>query len=263
MLTHYLFIKGCANPGYHGDGWCDDVNNNEACLFDGGDCCGGVIDPSYCTECICLEEGGGVSGGKTTTSGTTTSGGCNQGMIGNNYCDDVNNNESCFFDGGDCCGPNVNTNVCTECQCLEGGEEGSGGGITTTSGTTATCYYWLSCNQGMILWIGDGYCDDVNNNEACCFDGGDCCGGIIDPSYCTECICLEEGGGITTTSGTTTSWLGCDQGVILWIADGYCDDINNNLACTYDGGDCCGHSYELGYIPVNTDYCTECLCLEE
>ncbi len=25
------------------------------------------------------------------------------------------------FDGGDCCGYNVNTNFCTECLCLEGG----------------------------------------------------------------------------------------------------------------------------------------------
>ena len=24
-------------------------------------------------------------------------------------------------------------------------------------------------------YIGDGYCDDDNNNEACQYDGGDCC----------------------------------------------------------------------------------------
>lgn len=24
-------------------------------------------------------------------------------------------------------------------------------------------------------YIGDGYCDDDNNNDACQFDGGDCC----------------------------------------------------------------------------------------
>ena len=66
-------------------------------------------------------------------------------------------------------------------------------------------------------------------------------------------FCLEDGGnwGSTTPSGTTTGG-GCNQG---WIADGYCDDINNNLACTYDGGDCCGAN-------VNTQYCSECLCLE-
>ena len=47
-----------------------------------------------------------------------------------------------------------------------------------------------------------------------------------------KCQCLEEGGGgsggTTTFSGTTTGGA-CSQG---WIADGYCDDINNNLDCS-------------------------------
>ena len=55
MFIHYLFITGCEYPSYHADGWCDDVNNNEACFFDGGDCCGGIIDPDFCDECLCLE----------------------------------------------------------------------------------------------------------------------------------------------------------------------------------------------------------------
>ena len=106
-------IAGCENPDLHGDGYCHDVNNNEACFFDGGDCCGGIIYPLYCTECLCLEGGGGSSGG------TTISGGCNQGWIADGYCDDINNNLACTYDGGDCCGASVNTNYCTECQCLE------------------------------------------------------------------------------------------------------------------------------------------------
>ena len=27
-------------------------------------------------------------------------------------------------------------------------------------------------------FIGDGFCDDENNNEGCQFDGGDCCGPV-------------------------------------------------------------------------------------
>ena len=46
-----------------------------------------------------------------------------------------------------------------------------------------------SCNQG---WIGDAYCDDINNNVACNFDGGDCCGSNVNTEYCLECLCLEE-----------------------------------------------------------------------
>ncbi|KAJ1477078.1 hypothetical protein T484DRAFT_1603778, partial [Baffinella frigidus] len=26
-----------------------------------------------------------------------------------------------------------------------------------------------------LSWFGDGYCDMLNNREACSFDGGDCC----------------------------------------------------------------------------------------
>ena len=45
----------CEKPGYKGDGRCDDVNNNEACAYDGGDCCpksvkGGTIKTKYCEE---------------------------------------------------------------------------------------------------------------------------------------------------------------------------------------------------------------------
>ena len=72
-------------------------------------------------ECLCFEGGGGSSGGTTTPSGTTASGGCNQGWIGDGYCDDITNNLDCTYDGGDCCGSNVNTQYCTECLCLEGG----------------------------------------------------------------------------------------------------------------------------------------------
>jgi len=42
--------------------------------------------------------------------------------------------------------------------------------------------------------------------------------------------------------------------------DGYCDDSNNNLACDYDGGDCCARSTKKG--KVQTDGCTECKCLD-
>ena len=40
-------------------------------------------------------------------------------LIGNGYCDDETNNEGCSYDGGDCCGLNVNTQYCSECLCFE------------------------------------------------------------------------------------------------------------------------------------------------
>ena len=39
-------------------------------------------------------------------------------LIEDGYCDDENNNAGCGFDGGDCCGPDVKTLYCTECECL-------------------------------------------------------------------------------------------------------------------------------------------------
>ena len=35
-------------------------------------------------------------------------------------CDDENNNQECNWDGGDCCGDNVNTDYCMHCDCLDG-----------------------------------------------------------------------------------------------------------------------------------------------
>merc|ERR1712012_193169 len=61
---------------------------------------------------------------------------------GDDYCDDANNNEGCDYDGGDCCGSNVNKTYCQKCQCLDPNNGGAlilvvtghiGGGITDKS----------------------------------------------------------------------------------------------------------------------------------
>ena len=62
-----------------------------------------------------------------------------------------------------------------------------------------------ACNLG---WIADLYCDDINNNIECNYDGGDCCGPNANTLYCQECLCLNDT--ITlppTTDNETTSWL--------------------------------------------------------
>ena len=70
--------------------------------------------------------------------------------------------------------------------------------VTTTAATT-------SCgdgsHEGKVNWIGDGNCDDVNNNEQCQWDGGDCCGDNVH-LWCLVCACLDPGAG---DSGTTTA----------------------------------------------------------
>ena len=62
-----------------------------------------------------------------------------------------------------------------------------------------------SDNGGQSDWIGDGFCDDVNNNAKCVlpgvigpgtglplWDGGDCCGSEVKINYCTYCTCNGE-----------------------------------------------------------------------
>ena len=49
----------------------------------------------------------------------------------------------------------------------------------------------IGCDSDVPHYIGDGWCDDENNNDDCNFDGGDCCLDPINADYCTECICYE------------------------------------------------------------------------
>ena len=41
----------------------------------------------------------------------------------------------------------------------------------------------------MSKWIGDDFCDDINNNELCDYDDGDCCGLSAQKNFCYECAC--------------------------------------------------------------------------
>ena len=46
---------------------------------------------------------------------------------------------------------------------------------------------------GISYWVGDGFCDDINNNEACGYDDGDCCGLSMKKNFCVKCICKGTG----------------------------------------------------------------------
>ena len=45
---------------------------------------------------------------------------------------------------------------------------------------------------GEETWISDDSCDDVNNNQFCNYDGGDCCGANVVKQYCIDCDCLGK-----------------------------------------------------------------------
>ena len=50
-----VFFSECALPEFYGDEFCDDLNNNAECNFDGGDCCGTDVNKLFCNECQCLQ----------------------------------------------------------------------------------------------------------------------------------------------------------------------------------------------------------------
>ena len=94
------------------------------------------------------------------------------------------------------------------------------------------------CNSVSLSYIGDGWCDDQNNNQDCLFDLGDCCGSNVNTELCHECICYDD--------------LNCAAPLDL-IGNGFCNDETNNAECEFDGGDCCAAC-------INKDHCSECLC---
>ena len=106
-----------------------------------------------------------------------------------------------------------------------------------------------SASCGQAKWVGDGYCDDNNNNCGCNWDGGDCCGPFSGDDYCDSCDCKDPDSEYYGTVCNSQCASSVKQG------DGYCDDDNNVCGCDWDGGDCC-------LSDLNTDDCTECECLD-
>ena len=111
---------------------------------------------------------------------------------GDGPCDDGNNNCGCEWDGGDCCGDNVNTDYCSACECLDPNANSDYDISTTSMASTSTTT--SACSEDW--FIGDSICDDGNNNEDCEWDGGDCCGtNVVCCDWCSACECLDPNTG--------------------------------------------------------------------
>merc|ERR1712032_1814229 len=232
----------CGVPDYTGDGRCDDENNNCACGWDSGDCCGKSGDKwqfSYCKKCLCRDpkfaKKGGCPGKKQC--GVVA-------YVGDGRCDDNNNNCGCDWDKGDCCGTSGDKRqflYCGKCKCLD------------PSFAKGSC----SGKCGVVAYVGDGRCDDNNNNCGCNWDNGDCCGSSGDKRqwvYCSKCKCMDPK--FKKASKCPGHKGGCEAKD--WVGDGRCGDGNNNCACNWDKGDCCGTSGDKRQF----SYCTKCKCLD-
>ena len=154
-------------------------------------------------------------------------------LIGDGFCHDYNNNRHCSFDGGDCCGPCVNREVCTECKCKTG--------------------YTDKISNAR---VGNGFCNDETNVEGCNYDDGDCCGTCVNSKYCSNCECIGENSGNIMNA---------------FLDNGFCQDELNHGDCMFDGLDCCGVDWNndgdyddflvsMEIAPGDATYCSECLC---
>ena len=90
-------------------------------------------------------------------------------IVGDGYCDDNSNTLECNYDGGDCCGSDVNKYYCSECK----------------------CYSHKTCNAPSDL-LGNRFCNDETNIGNCNFDNGDCCGACVNTDHCSDCVCHDE-----------------------------------------------------------------------
>ena len=182
------FIISPCSDFVSGDGVCDNQNNNALCSYDGGDCCECTCDDAFicgvdgfdCRDPNACDDAAdedftddyGLGGGD---AGDT----CVPDFIGDGDCDEDNNNAACGFDGGDCCDCICDESTCeasgSDCRDPNACDDDAEEDFTDDYDAGDTC---------VPDFIGDGDCDEDNNNAACGFDGGDCCDCICDESTC-------------------------------------------------------------------------------
>ena len=166
-----------------GNGFCNDEYNNDECNYDDGDCCGPCINSAYCTECACIQ------------SQVYGNGSISNALVGNGFCNDETNNPYCSYDGGDCCGPCLNVDQCSECVCFSGsnGTEITnpvvGNSICNDETNIAECNFDGGDCCSNPEMVANGFCNDETNTASCLYDGGDCCINV-NTDYCLECSCV-------------------------------------------------------------------------
>ena len=150
---------------------CDYENNNEACAYDGGDCCPCTKYSSWSDDYVqeawdmfCRDPSSGCLDPRVDMYPNCTNGVIPD--IGDGWCDAANNNEGCLFDGGDCCGCTRASNQSSFSLCVDPGAACYNPTAVTVQST---------CINGRVDYIGNGWCDADNNNKGCLYDGGDCC----------------------------------------------------------------------------------------
>lgn len=221
------------------DGFCDPETNNEACSFDGGDCC----------ECTCVDSAGyfcGVIGfncldpacpGEVPSQFPECPGRFD--WLGDGFCDtEFNNVLACGYDGGDCC----------ECTCTDGPVHSCGANGFSCEDQAcfdpAVAAQYPNCT-GNWLTIGDGLCTAENNNIPCGYDGGDCCLCTCSGNACTVNTfdCSDPSGGeeIYDCKPPQSTSAPCpDGGQSVWVIEN-----TEQARALAEAVNCSGGSFEV------------------
>ena len=273
----------CPYPQWLADGYCDGSNNIEACGFDQGDCCPGdcVDTDSYdcatfggtCEDCIDPNSADLAEDGQCYDDGTDdggTTGGGWDAVVTNFTAEGVD-----YY--GDAAVSWTWDALADGTSCEENGQ------ITCEDGTCADSedlcpeIPWPDCT-GNLSWLGDGYCDGSNNNEACGWDLGDCCPGDCealvaegcpenpDGCYstisCGDCGSCDDPNSPDNAEGGACSdyvqWTDAECAASVTIAgsadldgDGY---IGDNDLCYSDGTGYFSFNWEGGCTGTNLYY---------
>ena len=102
-LTDCIFVE-CENLQLIGNGECDDgYEKNIKCNYDDGDCCAQIfIADGSCDKQNNFASCGYFDGGDCNDENQWPN--CpNSNLIGNGECNIANQNDVCYYDGGDCC----------------------------------------------------------------------------------------------------------------------------------------------------------------
>ena len=236
---------------------------------------------SYGYDCsACIEEDACLDVSNCATSGGTAY------WVSDGYCDASNNNAECDWDGGDCCEDTCEDDdyQCGEFFQIDLDDSGCwdncydptscGQGTPQCESLNFNVYANDECasnytNSIIVSWNSacetESLCKGENPDELECFYLGYYSSPIfinnLLPNQTLYFQLLSSALGSSQIISTTTidtdcgflnPYQSCD-GTLHWIADGYCDDMNNNESCGYDGGDCCdctcvSTDYECGIV---------------
>ncbi len=253
--------SGCADVGgndsWIGDGWCDSINNNGDCNFDGGDCC----------PCTCYDN---------VDAGCPEAGGCYAGEGIYDYCGTC---DLCYADGDssvtcpDECAPAVcGDGACTSGEDCNSCPEDCGECGDCDAGYVPDCADDDCCSEA---WIGDGLCDGEDQAWGCdltCYDndGGDCpepCDGfecwdgscVASEADCPDAPEIPDPSGVCIAG---ENYAGYPAVTVSWDIETACGDgVCNGDEDYYNCPDDCNAPGECddGYVPdcADDDCCPE------